>query len=196
MLTAAALLTVACGPPRHDIDAASESTAVKTVVADKAFVSAGKITMSLDGGSYIVRAAGDNHVRVTLTGNTGNAKTEVTTGATEATVQVNDTPRNFRATIDLPSAADLVVNFKGGELVMEPITGNKTIQSYGGDIRIGVGNPDDYSRVDATLKAGDIDASAFGGSKSGLLPHFTWSGPGKYSLRADLGAGNLVLRTK
>src|SRR5262249_17941597 len=151
------------------------------------FVSAGKITMDLDGGSYVVRAAADNHIRVTLTGNTGNTRSDVTARATDASVQVTDTPRNFRATIEVPSAADLVVHFKGGELVMEPITGNKDVQSYGGDIRIGVGNPDDYSSVDASVKAGEIDASAFGGSKSGLLPHFTWSGHGKYSLRADLG---------
>ena len=36
-------------------------------------------------------------------------------------------------------------------------------------------------------------ASPFGGSKSGLLQEFTWSGSGKYTLRAHLGAGNLVL---
>ena len=59
---------------------------------------------------------------------------------------------------------------------------------------VAVTNPDDYASVDARVKAGDIQASAFGGAKSGLMPHFTWSGPGKHTLRADLGAGNLVLR--
>jgi hypothetical protein len=46
------------------------------------------------------------------------------------------------------------------------------------------------------VKAGDLDASPFGGSKSGLLQEFTWSGDGKYTLRAHLGAGNLVLSSK
>ena len=46
------------------------------------------------------------------------------------------------------------------------------------------------------LAAGDIQAGAFGGSKSGLLQHFTWSGHGKYTLRANLGAGNLTLGSK
>jgi hypothetical protein len=194
-LTAAVLLATACHPARDSSDAA-EAPAAKSVAADKPFVSAGKITMDLDGGSYIVRATADNHIRVILTGNTGNANTEVTARETDARVQVKDTPRNFRATIEVPPVADLVVQFKGGELVMEPITGNKDVQSYGGDIKIGVGNSDDYSSVDASVKAGEIDAAAFGGSRSGLLQTFTWSGRGKYTLRANLGAGNLVLRTK
>jgi hypothetical protein len=57
-----------------------------------------------------------------------------------------------------------------------------------------VGDPKDYASVDASVKAGDINASPFGGSRSGLFPHFTWSGQGKHSIRASLGAGNLVLK--
>jgi len=197
VLVAGALLASACHASRETADAGDASApATKSVVADKPFVAAGKINLDLDGGSYIIRTTADNHIRVTLTGNTGNAKAELTTSETDATVQVKDTPHNFRATIEVPPVADLIVRFKGGELVMEPVTGNKDVQSYGGDIKIGVGDPNDYSSVDASLKAGDIDAGVFGGSKSGFLPHFTWSGHGKYTLRADLGAGSLTLRSR
>ena len=197
VLIAGALLASACHPARESADAGDASApATKSVVADKPFVAAGKINLELDGGAYDVRTTADNHIRVTLTGNTGNAKAELTASETDATVQVKDTPRNFRATIEVPSVADLVVRFKGGELVMEPIAGNKDVQSYGGEIKIGIGSPDEYSSVDASVKVGEIDASAFGGSNSGFLPHFTWSGKGKYTLRADLAAGSLVLRAK
>ena len=197
VLVASALLASACHPARESADAGDTSApAANSVVADKPFVAAGKINLELDGGSYVVRTTADNHIRVTLTGNTGNAKTDLTAGETAATVLVKDTPRNFRATIEVPSVADLVVRFKGGELVMEPIAGNKDVQSYGGEIKIGIGSPDEYSSVDASVKVGEIDASAFGGSNSGFLPHFTWSGKGKYTLRADLAAGSLVLRAK
>jgi len=68
----------------------------------------------------------------------------------------------------------MILEEKGGvvKLIENPLTSTKPLE----------------------LKAGDIDASAFGGSKSGLLPHFTWSGPGKRTIRADLGAGNLALK--
>ena len=197
MLIASAFLVYACHPARESADAGDTSApAAKSVVADKPFVAAGKINLELDGGSYVVRTTADNHIRVALTGNTGNAKAELTADETAATVQVKDTPRNFRATIEVPPVADLVVHFKGGQLVMDPIAGNKDVQSYGGEIKIGIGNPDEYSSVDASVKVGEIDASAFGGSNSGFLPHFTWSGKGKYTLRANLAAGSLSLQSK
>lgn len=197
LLMAGGLLAIGCHSARERTETAdTPAPSAKSVVADQPFVSGGKIDMQLDGGAYDVRATADNHIRVTLTGNVEHAKAELTAHDADASVQVKDTPRNFRATIEVPPAADLVVHFKGGELVMEPITGNKDVQSYGGDIKIGIGNPDDYSSVDASVKVGDIDASAFGGSKAGLLPHFTWSGKGKYTLRANLAAGSLALRSK
>jgi hypothetical protein len=196
-LIASAFLAFACHSARDSAEAGDTSApAANSVVADKPFVAAGKINLELDGGSYVVRTTADNHIRVALTGNTGNAKAELTVDETAATVQVKDTPRNFRATIEVPPVADLVVHFKGGQLVMDPIAGNKDVQSYGGEIKIGIGNPDEYSSVDASVKVGEIDASAFGGSNSGFLPHFTWSGKGRYTLRANLAAGSLSLQSK
>ena len=164
------------------------------LTADKAFTTGGRIEMQLESGSYQVRSSTDNHVRITTDEHIGDASVAVTIDGTSARVQTKDTPNKFRATIEVPATADLVIHLTAGELVVDAITGNKDINSNAGDIRVAVGNPDDYASVDATLKAGDINASAFGGSKSGLMPHFTWSGPGKHTLRADLGAGNLVLR--
>lgn len=153
--------------------------------------------MQLGGGNYVVRPAADNHIRVTLSGNTGGARVELTTNGTHANLEVKDTPHNnFQATIEVPKAADLAVRLSGGQLVIAPITGNKDIESYAGNTEIAVGDPNDYRSVDASVKAGDIDAGVFGGSKSGIFQHFTWSGHGKYTLRANLGAGNLVLRSK
>ena len=94
---------------------------------------------------------------------------------------MKDTPRsNFKATIEVPKAADLVhLVLSAGELLMSAITGNKDIESTAGNIEIAVGDPGEYSSVDASLKAGDINAGVFAsGSKSGLFPHFTWSGKG------------------
>jgi hypothetical protein len=169
----------------------------KTNATEKPFVSGGKIDMQLDGGSYEIRPAAGTHIRVTLSGNTGNARVELTTSGTHADVRVKDTPHNnFQATIEVPKAADLVVRLTGGNLVMGAITGNKDVESYGGNVQIAVADPNEYSSVDAAVKAGDIHANIFGGSKSGLLQQFTWSGHGKYTLRAHLGAGNLELGSK
>lgn len=164
---------------------------------EKSFVSGGRIAMYLEGGDYEVRAADGNQIRVTLRGNVGDTKVEVNTNGTHADVTVKDTPHNnFHATIEVPKAADLNVRLSAGNLTLAAITGNKDIQSHAGNVEISVGDPNDYSSVDASVKAGNIDADAFGGSKSGLFRHFKWSGRGKYTLQAHLGAGNLELRNK
>ena len=198
VLVAAGLCASACLQPHDKADSGGNTVADKPVVAaEKPFAAGGKINIQLEGGGYEVQAAVDDRIRVTLSGNIGNAKVELAADGTHADVKVKDTPNsNFHATIEVPKAADLVIRLSGGDLLMAPITGNKDVEAYGGDIKIGVGDPNDYSSVDASVKAGDINAGVFGGSKSGLLQRFTWSGPGKYTLRASLGAGDLVLRSK
>ena len=197
VLLAAGVNASACVQTHDKADASDKTVADKPVVAEKPFAAGGKIDIQLEGGGYEVQPAADDRIRVTLSGNIGNAKVELAAEGTHAEVKVKDTPNhNFHATIEVPKTADLVIRLSGGDLVMAPITGNKDVEAYGGDIKIGVGDANDYSSVDASVKAGDINAGVFGGSKSGLLQRFTWTGPGKYTLRASLGAGDLVLRSK
>ena len=54
--------------------------------------------------------------------------------------------------------------------------------------------PEKRAELRLAVKAGDINDHVFGQSKSGLLQRFTWSGPGKRTLHASLGAGNLTFR--
>ena len=161
-------------------------------VADKSFVAGGKVILDLDGGGYEIKAAADNHIRVAASST--SASVDVTINGSQADVKIKNTPHsNFRAIVEVPAAADLVIHMSGGELKVDALTGNKDIESVAGNVRIDVGDPSQYGSVDAAVKAGDLEASPFGGSKSGLLQEFTWSGTGKYTLRAHLGAGNLVL---
>jgi hypothetical protein len=185
----------ACSQPEQTSPATTATTRAPRVEADKPFAPGGRITLQLASGSYDVRAAADGHIRVTLSGNIGDAKVDVTTGEGRAEVVVKDTPQNnFHAAIEVPKASDLVTHLTAGELTLAAITGNKDIESAAGNVTIDVADPNEYAEVDASLKAGNIDAAPFGGSRSGLLPHVTWSGQGKYTLHATLGAGNLVLR--
>ena len=196
------LMAFACSQPESTSSSASGGAAATSsaasapkVEADKPFALGGRITLTLAAGGYDVRASSDGHIRVTLDRDIGDTKVDVTVTDDHAEVIVKDTPqRNFHAIIEVPKTSDLVAHLTAGELMMASITGNKDIENLAGNVIVNVGDPSEYGEVDAQLKAGDIDASAFGGSKSGLLPHFTWSGQGKFKLRASLGAGNLVLR--
>lgn len=183
----------ACDQPQSSTSQTAVAEA-SPPVADKAFVASGTINFDLDGGAYEIKPGADNHIRVALSGTIGNARAGIAIDASHADVKVKDTPHNnFHAVIEVPAQADLVVRLAAGELKIGAVTGNKDVESYAGNVNLTVPHADDYARVDTAVKAGEIDAAPFGGSKSGLLQEFTWSGTGKYTLRAHLGAGNLVL---
>ena len=168
-------------------------------LTEKLFVSAGRIEMQLGAGTYAIRPASDTHIRVTISENSPRARVALTANATRATIAVTETPtNNFQATIEVPRTSDLIVRLSGGNLVLSGITGNKDIDSVAGNAEIAIGDLNDYASMEATVKAGDLNVGAFTGAKTtdsfGLLQRASWSGKGKYTLRANLGAGNLVLR--
>jgi hypothetical protein len=168
----------------------------QTRTADKAFVTGGKIDIHLDAGDYEVRAAPDNHIRVSMTGKTGNATVDVAVAGTHADVTVKDTAHtNFKCVIEVPKVSDVAIRLSAGDLDVGAIAGSKDIESTAGDVRIAVGKVDDYAKVDASVKVGDLSPGPFGGSKKeGLISQsVAWSGKGKYTLRASLGAGDLKL---
>ena len=103
-------------------------------------------------------------------------------------------PRNdVHITIRLPKTCDLYLRVPAGDVSVEGIAGNKDVELHAGDLSIQVGNPEEYSHVDASVNAGDVEASPFGESRSGLFRSFKKSGSGKYKLHAHVGAGDLTL---
>jgi len=167
----------------------------QTKTADKAFVSGGKVDIHLDAGDFEVRAASDNHVRVTMTGRTGNATVEVVVDGKHADVTVRSTSRtNFKCVIEVPKVSDVAIRLSAGDLAVGEITGSKDIESTAGDVRIAVGNPDDYATVDASVSVGDLAGGPFGKVDGSLIAHsIKRSGKGKHTFRAHLGAGDLKL---
>ena len=96
-------------------------------------------------------------------------------------------------TIHVPKNSELYVRVPAGDLSIEGVTGSKDIEIHAGDLTIAAGNPSDYSYVEASVSAGDISAAPFGEDHGGLFRSFHKSGPGKYTLYAHVGAGDLTL---
>lgn len=189
-----ALLCVSCSTPNRGTSNSVNDQASNKLMDDKSFVSAGNIEMQLDSGNYAITAASDDRIRVSFGGNSGNATEQIVSTGSQATLTVSDTPQNnFQASIEVPKASNLTIRLKAGNLDLAAISGNKDVESTAGNVTIKVGDPNDYSDVDATVRAGDLNAAPFGKSDSGLGPHLTWTGKGKYTLRANLGPGNLTL---
>jgi hypothetical protein len=169
----------------------------QTRTEDRAFVSGGKIDIHLEAGDYEVRASRDNHVRVTLTGDRGNTVADLVVEGTHADVTVRKTPnssKTFHCVIEVPKVSDVAIRLSAGDLDVSEITGSKDIETRAGDVKIAVGDVSSYARVDASVTIGDLSAGPFGEAKGSFLSHsVNWTGKGRHTLRARLGAGDLKL---
>lgn len=100
-----------------------------------------------------------------------------------------------RIRIRVPRNSNLVVRCTAGDLDLIGVRGHKDVSLRAGDLTIDVGDPGDYRSAEASVKAGDLHASAFGVHKGGLFRSFRHENrTGKYRLRASLWAGDLTLQ--
>jgi hypothetical protein len=178
--------------------AAGAPLVAQTRTEDKAFVSGGKVDIHLEAGDYDVRASRDNHVRVTLSGDMGNAVAEIVVKGTTADVVVRKTPnssKSFHAVIEVPKVSDVAIRLSAGDLDVDEITGSKDIETRAGDVKIAVGSVDSYSKVDASVGIGDLSPGPFGDAKGSFLSKsVNYAGKGTHTLRARLTVGDLKLR--
>ncbi len=165
---------------------------------EREFVAGGKVVMRLAAGGYTIQSGPDHTIRVRwqtkkpeqLEG----VKVDVQVKGSEARMRVR-APHNsgFEAVIELPGHTDLYVRLSAGDLQIRGIEGNMDVESHAGDIGIHVGSAAEYARVDASARAGDIEAPPFGASKGGLFRSFKWQGKGTYALHVHVGAGSITL---
>lgn len=111
------------------------------------------------------------------------------------TLRVLGGPKNdTQIVVEVPKATGLFVRMPAGQLEISDVTGDKDVQIHAGELILHVGDPADYSHVDASVITGDIDAPPFHEDHGGLFRSFHKDGNGKYKLHAHVGAGDLTLR--
>jgi hypothetical protein len=154
------------------------------------------LRLELTSGDYQIEAGqSDKVVIVSQTRNAddrGKVRFGVNANSGEASVKVTG-PKQYSARIQIPQNINLNIRLSGGKLTITSIDGDKDIESNGGQLNIGVSRPEDYGAVDASVNVGNIDASAFGGSKAGVSRSFRTQGPGRYRLHVHVGAGEINL---
>ncbi len=165
---------------------------------DKPFPKGGVIRMKLAAGDYRIAGSPDDKIRVEWRANhadqASNLKAEADIRGTTAQITTSDFNNGIHFTIGVPARSDIDIDLSAGDLDIRGIEGNKRVASWAGDVKIDVGRPEQYRRVDASVRAGDLNAQAFNVSKGGLLRSFKWTGKGPYYLDVKLFAGDLTLR--
>jgi hypothetical protein len=175
----------------------SAQTSGPATTLERPFAAGGQVTMDLSAGEYEITGSSDNRIRldweVEHSDRLDEVDNRVTVRGTDARVSTDGPSRNFRVRIQVPARSNLHVRLTAGELSIKGIEGDKDVELHAGELDIDVIRAEDYSRVDAAVWAGEIDASPFRITKEGLFRSFDWSGTGKYRLHAHLKAGELRL---
>jgi hypothetical protein len=167
---------------------------------ERAFAPGGDIHMNLSAGDYRISGAKEDRIHVLW--KVGDARdlprvrVQADIKGSEATLATDGVRNGFEVEIHVPTRSGLRVRLSAGDLTIGGIEGNKDIELHAGDLTIDVGRAEDYSRVDASLWAGDLEAPPFNVSKSGLFRSFDWKGSGAYTLHAHLKAGDLRLLSR
>lgn len=163
---------------------------------EEAFVDNGKINIKLTAGQHRISRSDDDHIRISWRvddEDIDDVETEARVDGSSAKIDIDGPRENFRTVIEVPRRSDLVVRLSAGELDIEHIEGSKDIELRAGELSIAVGSADEYSQVEGSLWAGEIDAGPFNQEKSGLFRSIEWKGDGEHKLRFKLYAGEVKL---
>jgi hypothetical protein len=163
------------------------------------FPSGGQLRVRLRSGDFRIVGSNDNKITVQLSGKNADNASDLTvrfkSASTGAELRIFGGPRNdFQVTINVPRNTGLFVRMPAGELAVERISGDKDVELRAGDLTISGCVASDYSQVDASVTAGDLEAPPFRESHGGLFRSFRKNGSGKYQLHAHVGAGDLTIK--
>jgi hypothetical protein len=163
------------------------------------FNSGGKLKMYLRSGDFHIVGGPDNKITVRITGanayRASDMRVQLEGSKDYAALTVSDGPKNdLEVTIEVPRKTGLFVRMPAGNLELRHITGDKDAELHAGELIIDVGEASDYSRVDASVYSGGLEANPFGESHGGLFRSFHKEGNGRHHLHAHVGAGDLTLQ--
>jgi len=195
LLASALALSVASGAAQTKLDVKNIEN--HPFMAD--FSSGGKLRMYLQSGSFHIIGGADNKITVRITGrnadNASDMRVQLQGSNNSADLTVSGGPKNdLEVTIEVPKKTGLFVRMPAGNLELHHVTGDKDAELHAGELVIDVGDASDYSRVEASVYSGGLEASPFGESHGGLFRSFHKEGNGKYHLHAHVGAGDLTLQ--
>ena len=167
---------------------------------ERAFAADGRLRMDLGAGEYRITGSEANRIRLDWSvrnpDDLARVRVKVDVHGRDAAITTSGPRNGFTIAVRVPARADLHVRLTAGELAIEGVEGNKDVESYAGELRIDVGRPEDYSRVDASVWVGEVRAAPYHAVKEGLFRSFKWSGKGPYRLHAALKAGEIRLYSK
>ena len=116
------------------------------------------LRLHLHDGDFRIVGSDTGTIHITATGRKiGEArkiKFDFSRVGNTVNLKLSHVPKNeLQVTIAVPRDSNLFARMRGGDLSVEGVTGDKDLKLTGGDLSIQVGNPQDYSHVDLSVRA-------------------------------------------
>jgi hypothetical protein len=163
---------------------------------ERAFGAGRRVWMDLSAGGYRIRPGSDDKIVVRWESrdpDAGAMKVTLDARGPDASIVTHADNGEFNVVVEIPARTDVTFRLSAGDFRIEGIIGNKDVNSWAGKVEVEVKDPNEYGSVEASVTAGDLNASAFDTKKGGLFRSFSWKGPGKYTLEVRLTAGDVRL---
>ena len=153
------------------------------------FPSGGRLRMHLRSGEFHIVGNEENRITVRVSGRNAykadDMRVRLEGSDKSADLTVSGGPKDeLSVTVEIPRKTGLFVRMPAGDLDLTHVVGDLDAELHAGD----------YSRVEASVYTGDLQARPFGESHSGLFRSFHKEGNDRYYLHAHVGAGDLTLR--
>jgi hypothetical protein len=163
------------------------------------FVSSGRLQLDVRSGDVRISGSDSNKISIHYEGrhadDVRNVVVRCKKTGSSAKVEISGGPRNdFQIWIEIPRETELQVRMPFGDLNIDKVHGGKDVELHAGQLTISVGDPKDYSQIEASVLTGELNLSALGVDKGGLFRSYKKDGPGKYRLYAHVGSGELDLQ--
>ena len=196
LLTCAALLA-----PAGLAQTRLEATDIANRPFSADFAAGGKLDLRVRSAEVHIIGTAENKISVELSGRSAHdarkLRVRFRRSGSTAEMRICGGPRrDLTITIRIPSNTDLYARIPFGDVRVQNVTNNQDVELHAGDLTVDVGEAKDYSRVDASVLTGEIDAVPFHESHGGLFRSFRTKGTGRYRLHAHVGAGQLTLRSR
>lgn len=163
------------------------------------FKPGGTIRLSLPSGAVEIVGTGDEEITVSWRSTReldGKVKVDLReeSGGKEAVVAVDGPSNHIRYRIEVPRQSSVVMRMNAGDCSVRGIQGNVTASLLAGNLDLRIGEPSAYRSVRGSVTSGGLVAKPWGINKGGLFRSFEGTGAGAYEIKAEVLAGQLVIR--
>jgi hypothetical protein len=163
------------------------------------FAAGSRLELEVRSGDVRISGTDNNKILIHYEGTAANEVEHVVVRCkkigSKNKLEISGGPRNqFQIWIEIPRETDLQVRMPFGDLDIVKVHGDKNVELHAGQLTMEIGDPKDYSKIEASVLTGELNISPLGVEKGGLFRSYEKDGPGKYRLYAHVGSGELDLQ--